>query len=143
MEVGDELSDSVKLRRIVANRHLPPANTLLTKPQAHGVPALPKHPSSAPLSTKTPPGSYVHAQDASGVVHVVPNGPGLYPTILGSGQPTAAAGEIMIDPGGVVTEINNISYTFQHSSAVLPGVQSAVERQGFAMAPGALKPFQR
>jgi hypothetical protein len=115
---------------------------LLTKPQAPGVPALPKHPSSAPLSANTPPGNYVYAQDANGVVHVVPNGPGLHPTILGGGQPTAAAGEIIIDPDGVVTEINNISYTFQHGAEVLPGVQSAVERQGLAVAPGALKPFQ-
>jgi hypothetical protein len=117
-------------------------NSLPTKPQAPGTQAEPRNPASAPLSPTTPPGTYVYVQDANGVVNVVPNGPRLHPTVLGGGQPAVAAGEIIISPNGVVSEINNISYTFQHGAEVLPGVEAAVRRQGLKVAPNALKPYK-
>jgi len=115
---------------------------LPTKPQEPGVPNYPRHTQSAPVSQQTKPGSYVYVQDANGVVHVVPNGPHLHPTVLGNGQRAAAAGEIVIDSKGVVTEINNISYTFQWGEETLPGVQSALEALGIKVAPDAIKPFR-
>ncbi|HEX4147203.1 MAG TPA: hypothetical protein VHY91_27145 [Pirellulales bacterium] len=114
---------------------------LPTKPQAPGALPAQKNRASVPLSPSTPPGNYVYVQDADGVVNVVPNGPGLHPTVLGGGRPAAAAGEIVIGSNGVVTEINNISFTFQHGADVLPGVEAAVRRQGLAVAPDALKPY--
>jgi hypothetical protein len=111
------------------------------KPQQPGVRVHPRNPASAPISQATPPGKYVFVQDANGVVYVVPDGPHLHPTVLGGGQPAAAAGEVVIGPNGVVTEINNISFTFQHGGEVLPGVQSALEGAGLSVAPDAIKPF--
>ncbi|NLE38417.1 MAG: RHS repeat-associated core domain-containing protein, partial [Pirellulaceae bacterium] len=113
---------------------------LPTKPPLVGQ-GVPKNPASVPLGPKVKPGTYVYVQDGSGVVHVVPNGQHLHPTVLGGGQPGAAAGELVVGRGGVVTEINNISYTFQFGQEVLPGVRDAVLRQGFRVAPDAIKPF--
>lgn len=80
-------------------------------------------------------------RDADGVIHVVPNGPGLHPTVLGNGRAASAAGEVTIGPNGVVTEINNISYTFQFGSDVLPGVRAALEKLGLNVVDDAIKPF--
>lgn len=80
-------------------------------------------------------------RDADGVIHVVPDGPGLHPTVLGNGQAASAAGEITIGPDGVISEINNISYTFQFGADVLPSVKIALEKHGFRVAPNAIKPF--
>jgi hypothetical protein len=115
--------------------------TLPTKPPGDTYPYS-KAPTSRPLSPSVEPGTYVYAQDANGVVHVMPDAPHMHPRILGGGQPAAAAGEIVIGPDRVVTEINNISGTFQHDAGVLPVVQSFVEAQGLRVAPGAIKPFK-
>jgi len=117
------------------------APQLPVKPQLPGVGAMPKHPLSSPLSPATKPGTYVYVQDANGVIHVVPNGPGLHPTVLGGGQAAAAAGEIVIGPGGVITEINNISYTFQFGDEILSSMRSGCESLGFKVGKDALKPF--
>lgn len=114
---------------------------LPTRPQVDGVPVLPRNPASAPISNGTRPGNYVFVRDADGVTHVVPDGPGLHPTVLGNGQAASAAGETTIGPNGVVTEINNISFTFQFGSDVLPGVRDALRNLGLNVADDAIKPF--
>ena len=53
-------------------------NTLPTKPQAPGVPILPHSPASVPLEYGHEPGTYVYAQDAAGVVRVVPQAAGAF-----------------------------------------------------------------
>ncbi len=118
-----------------------PSGTFPTKPQLPSVPILAKNPLFAPISRATKPGTYVFVRDADGVIHVVPDGPGLHPTVLGSGQAASAAGEITVCSGGVISEINNISYTFQFGSDVLPGVKAALEQMGFRVAPNAIKPW--
>ncbi|HRX81247.1 MAG TPA: hypothetical protein P5307_19395, partial [Pirellulaceae bacterium] len=65
----------------VAPKRLP------TKPQVNGAPILPKNPSSALLSTNTSPGTYVYVRDVDGLIHILPDGPGLHPSVLGNGQP--------------------------------------------------------
>lgn len=117
------------------------SRNLPTKPQVDGVPTLPRSPSSAPISSSTKPGTYVFVRDADGVIHVVPDGPGLHPTVLGDGKAASAAGEITIGSDGVVKEINNISYTFQFDADILPGVKAALERLGLSVADDAVKPF--
>jgi hypothetical protein len=71
----------------------------------------------------------------------VPNGDHLHPTVLGGGRSAAAAGEITIGRNGMVTEINNISFTFQHGAETLPGVRAALEKSGLQCAPDSIKPF--
>jgi len=114
---------------------------LATKSQLPGVPVLARNPLSAPISRTTKPGTYVFVRDADGVIHVVRDGPGLHPTVLGNGQAATAAGEITIGPNGVVTEINNISYTFQFGSDVLQGVREALQKLGLNVADDAIRPF--
>ena len=75
------------------------------------------------------------------MIHVVPDGPGLHPTVLGNGQAASGAGEITIGPNGVVTEINNISYTFQFSPDILPSVREALQKLGLNVADDAIRPF--
>ncbi len=43
---------------------------------------------------------------------------------------------------GVVTNINNISYTFQHDASVLQGVKGALEKACLKAATDAIKPFE-
>ncbi|MCA8982949.1 MAG: hypothetical protein KDA76_04245 [Planctomycetaceae bacterium] len=134
--VGAKFTGWGPFGRGIAPKRLP------TKPQHPDVPKYPKSPHSKPVTSSTTPGEYVFVQDADGVVYVVPQASHAHPTVLGGGQPAAAAGEITIGPNGVVTEINNISGTFQHDASVLPGVQKALEQAGLKVAPDAIKPFQ-
>jgi len=135
-KLDDALEYAFNRRLFTARNRLP------TKPQHPDVPNYPKSPHSKPVTLSTKPGEYVFVQDADGVVHAVPQAPHAHPTVLGGGEPAAAAGEITIGPNGVVTEINNISGTFQHDASVLPGVKNALEGGGFKVAPDAIKPFQ-
>jgi hypothetical protein len=89
---------------------------------------------------ETRPGVYVYVQDASGAVHVLPDGPHLHPQVLGYGQPVAAAGTLTIDGRGVVVLIDNCSGTFRCPASTLPGVRTAIQRQGLTVAPDALSP---
>jgi hypothetical protein len=120
----------------------PAPDKLPVKQQQPGVPVYGKNPFSAPATSTIPPGRYVYVQDADGVVHLVPDGSHLHPTVLGGGRSAAAAGEITIGPNGVVTEINNISYTFQHGPHTLPGVKSALEKAGLKCDPNSIVPYE-
>jgi hypothetical protein len=118
-----------------------PAAKLPVKRQLPGAGKFPKDPRSKPVTGPLDPGEYVYVQDADGVVNVLPQGDHIHPKVLGGGQPAAAAGEIIVDANGVVTEINNISGTFQHEACVLGAVKTALEKAGLKVAADALKPF--
>jgi len=118
-----------------------PVKTLPVKLPHPEAGVYPKNPLSTPISKGTKPGTYVYVQDENGIVHIVPNGNHLHPTVLGGGRSAAAAGEITIGLNGVVTEINNISFTFQHGAETLPGVRSALEKSGLQCTPDSIKPF--
>jgi hypothetical protein len=120
----------------------PPAGQLPVKPQHPDAGVYPQSPLSKPANPLIEPGEYVFVQDADGIVHVVPNSPHMHPRVLGGGQPAAAAGEIVVDANGVVTELNNISGTFQHSPGVLNAVKEALERAGIPVDPNAIRPFE-
>jgi hypothetical protein len=122
-------------------RPIAPATPLPTRAPHPSTGRPPQSPLSRPFSTDLEPGTYVYVQDANGVVRVVPNAPSAHPTVLGSGQPAAAAGELTVGPGGVITELNNISYTFQFGGDVLTQVAAAIEQVGATIAPNAIKPF--
>jgi hypothetical protein len=101
-----------------------------------------RHPDSRPFGPDLPPGSYVFAQDAAGIVHVVPETEGhLHPKVLGGGTPAAAAGGLRVGPNGVVEEIDNFSGTFQFGPEIFPQVRDALVRHGATVADGAERPF--
>ncbi len=87
------------------------------------------------------PGAYVYVQDADGVVWVAPDGPHMHPQILGGARPAAGAGELSVEAGGVVTEVNNLSGTFQCGPDTLAQVIQALEKQGAMVRPDAAQPF--
>jgi hypothetical protein len=113
---------------------------LPTKPPLDPFP-YPQQPDSRPFAPQLEPGSYVYAQDADGVVWVAPDGPHMHPQILGGAKPVAGAGELTVEAGGVVTEVNNISGTFQCGPETLPQVIDALRNQGATVRPDAAKPF--
>lgn len=76
----------------------------------------PRSPDSRRLVVSESPGLYVYAVDEGEVIHVVPDGPHVHPTILGLARPALYAGEIEIEASGVVGEVNNLSGTFQFRS---------------------------
>ena len=116
------------------------ASKLPTKPPLVGG-KPPQNPQSQPFTPGLEPGTYVYVQAADGTIYVAPNAPGAHPSVLGGGQPAAAAGELTIAPGGVITEVNNISYTFQFTAEVLPQVAETLRQAGATVAPGAIRPF--
>lgn len=44
-------------------------------------------------------------------------------------------------PNGVITELNNISYTFQFGGETLQQVAAALQSAGAKIAPNAIKPW--
>lgn len=85
---------------------------------------------------------YVYVQNGNGIVHVVPQASHAHPKVLGGGKKAADAGEIIIDANGVVSEINNISGTFQHDASVLNAVKAVLEKEGLKVAPDAINPWK-
>jgi len=62
----------------------------------------------------------MRAVDETEAIFVVPDGPHRHPEVLGQGEGALYAGGIKLDPMGRVTELNNLSGTFQfHSPAGL------------------------
>jgi len=101
----------------------------------------PKDPRSVPLGPACPDGGYVYVQDSNGVVHAVPDGPHLHPLVLGGAQPARYAGDLTI-AGGKVTELTNLSGTFQcDDEAGLKDVAEHIRRQGVDVVPGAVRFF--
>lgn len=114
---------------------------LPTKPPLDPFP-YPQHPDSRPFTPQVEPGAYVYAQDADGVVWVAPDGPHMPPQILGGATPVAGAGELTVEASGVVTEVNNISGTFQCGPETLPHGIEALRNQGATVRPDAAQPFR-
>jgi hypothetical protein len=101
----------------------------------------PRDPRSTPIAPGIADGGYVYAQDSSGVVHVLPDGPHLHPKILGGGLPAAYAGDLTIR-GGKVWDLTNLSGTFQFDEeAGLRAVARQIRQQGVDVEPGAVRFF--
>lgn len=100
-----------------------------------------RHAASRPFTPGLDAGIYVYALDANGVVWVVPDGPHMHPQILGGGLPAAGAGEIAIEAGGVVIQVNNLSGTFQCGPDTLTDVVQALQRQGATIIEDSIQPF--
>ena len=80
-----------------------------------------RHPASEKLdSARHAGGEYVYVVDETEAIFVVPDGPHRHPEVLGQGEGALYADEIKLDSMGRVTELNNLSGTFQfHSPAGL------------------------
>ncbi len=101
----------------------------------------PRDPRSTPIVPGIADGGYVYAQDASGVVYVLPDGPHLHPKILGGGLPAAYAGDLTVR-GGKVWDLTNLSGTFQFDDEDgLRAVARKVRQQGVEIEPGAVRFF--
>jgi hypothetical protein len=101
----------------------------------------PKDPRSQPVDANTADGGYVYVQDGQGIVHVLPDGPHLHPKVLGGCQPALYAGDMVIK-GGMVTELTNLSGTFQcDDEDGLRGVADQLKQQGLIVTPGAVRFF--
>src|SRR5207237_758989 len=74
-------------------------------------------------------GTYAYVQAPNGQVVVGPAQGHVHPGILGNGMPAAGAGEIIVQDS-VVTEVNNISFTFQFGGRSLLNVLRACEIRG-------------
>lgn len=72
--------------------------------------------------------------DASGVIHVAPDGLHMHPKVLGHARAALYAGEINIDQFGHIEEVTNLSGTFQfRSKRSLCCVAAGLRRIGFAV----------
>jgi hypothetical protein len=92
-----------------------------------------KHESSERFSRETVAGDYVYVQDVFGVVHVLSqrSKPGhAHHVVLGRARAAVSAGELMVDGGSVILEINNISGTFQCAPDCLIAAIGGLVRQG-------------
>jgi hypothetical protein len=86
-------------------------------------------------------GLYAYVQDDQGVVYVVTDGQHIHPKILGLARPAMYAGDLAL-AGGVVTDITNLSGTFQFDDeSGLLAVVAQLKRQGLLVAPGAARLF--
>src|SRR6266542_3839567 len=85
----------------------------------------PRHPDSRPFGPDLAPGQYVFVQGEDGGVWVLPETEGhLHPKVLGGATPAAAAGGLVIGPGGCILELDNFSGTFQFGPEVFPQVRA-------------------
>jgi len=65
----------------------------------------------------------------------------MHPQVLGGAQPAAGAEELTVEAGGVITEVNNLSGTFQCGPETLPTVIEALSKQGGTLLPDAVRSF--
>ena len=101
----------------------------------------PQDPRSRRADATLPDGLYAYVQDEHGIVHVVPDGNHVHPKILGQARPAKYAGDFAL-VGGVVTDITNLSGTFQFDDETgLLDVIAQFQRQGLSVAPGAGRIF--
>ena len=84
-------------------------------------------------------GQYVYVVDDSETVFVVPDGPHRHPQVLGRGLQALYAGEVALNKSGWVTELNNLSGTFQfQSSDGLRCVAEKLQQRGISIDQDAL-----
>lgn len=89
---------------------------------------------SRPLAAGESGGRYVFVVDLDEVIHVAPDGLHTHPKVLGGARPALYAGELVIDPGGHVEELTNLSGTFRFNSRrSLCCVAAGVRRLGFSV----------
>ena len=67
--------------------------------------------------------------------------PDAHTRVLGGAQPATGAGTLKVSNGAVVTEITNISGTFQFGSSTIPYVIDSLRNQGVQVSPTAARPF--
>jgi hypothetical protein len=101
----------------------------------------PQHSSSQLFSKNLSAGEYVYGMNAEGQIWVAENIHHMHPKIFGGGQGTTAAETVKISSNGTVTELTNISGTFQHPTSTLTYVMEAIIRQGGKITETAIKPF--
>ncbi len=58
-------------------------------------------------------GRYVYVVDLQETIHILEDHGHTHPFVLGGASDALYAGEILIDPAGCVTEVNNLSGTFR------------------------------
>jgi len=91
-------------------------------------------PQSRPLTLGEVPGRYAYVVDTDEVIHVIPDGLHVHPLILGQGMEALYAGDLIIGAAGVITEITNLSGTFQFKSQrSLCCVVEHLQRLGFSV----------
>ena len=73
-------------------------------------------PLSRSLTVKELPGRYAYVVDIDEVIYVIPDGLHVHPLILGRAREAVYAGDLIIEATGVVSEITNLSGTFQFKS---------------------------
>ena len=101
----------------------------------------PKDPRSQPLAPGLADGGYAYVHDINGIVIGVPDEPHVHPKILGGCLPALYAGDLTIDDG-IIVDVTNLSGTFQFDDeAGLKTVAEQLRRQGFVVAPGAVRFF--
>jgi len=92
-----------------------------------------RHQFSLEFSREVLAGDYVFVQDVFGVVYVLRQDqqPGhAHHVVLGRARPAVSAGELVLDEGSMILEINNISGTFQCAPDSLFAAIGGLVRQG-------------
>jgi hypothetical protein len=86
-------------------------------------------------------GSYVYVRNEQGQIFVLPDGPHRHPRVLGGGAAALYAGDLRIE-AGVVTELTNLSGTFQFDDAHgLLEVAALIRAVGLTIEPGRVRLF--
>jgi hypothetical protein len=98
----------------------------------------PRDSSSRIVTADIPAGQYAYVMDADGKIWATIDAPHQHPKVLGGALPAAAAGELTIEPIGVVALINNLSGTFQCAPETVDLVVAELERLGFKIAENAV-----
>ncbi len=103
----------------------------------------PQHPESRPISKETPPGCYVYAQDVAEEIFVVRDtNSHLHCKILGEGRPALYAGDLTLEPGGVIRDLTNLSGTFGfQGKGGLLRVAFLLRQRGLLVSDGAVRWF--
>ena len=101
----------------------------------------PRDSRSRPIDATIKDGGYAFVRDATGTMHVVPDGPHVHPSILGGGLPAMYAGDMTIRRGRVV-DATNLSGTFQFDDEDgLREVAGELRQRGLKVEAGAVRFF--
>lgn len=100
-----------------------------------------RDPQSQPAGAGMLDGPYAYVRDATGVIMVVPDAPHIHPRILGGGQAALCAGDLTVR-GGKITDVTNLSGTFQFDDAQgLRDVAQQLRDLGLIVEAGAVRFF--